>query len=241
MRWTTPRWSVASSGVASAITLLEQFLGFVFRIWKQPEDLAEVGAAGAREFQAIGLGPAVSLFVRVDFARAERLEFHATHKPAASQRLPFRLKQLVINVNRGPGVFLQHSFAPPVLQKAGRPGVFVVSAVVAGLLAVEDQPHDVAGVLLIQGVLQVLINHVVRRGDHIAQRADVPQVITQAAEGFDIRHLLIAECGFRIADWASAERVFIPNEGEIVKPRSAGGGAIDVAKTTTWRALFWAL
>ena len=86
MRWTTPRWSVASSGATPRDRRFEQVLGLVLRIGIEAEDLAEVCLARGPELQPVGLRAAVRFFVRVDLALAEPLEPHAAHEAAPRVR-----------------------------------------------------------------------------------------------------------------------------------------------------------
>ena len=78
----------------------------------------------------------------------------------------------------GSGLGEQHPRRLPVLEQSLRPRVAVVHlVVVARLDAVEDQADDVAGMLLVELLLQLGVDHVVGRGDHVAQGADVAQVV----------------------------------------------------------------
>ena len=92
-------------------------------------------------------------------------------------------EHLVIDVDRRLGLGEQHALAQPVAQQPGGARVAIVVLVVARLVAVEDQPHDVGRVLLVELLLQLGVDHVVRRRDDVAQRADVAEVVANAAEG----------------------------------------------------------
>ena len=188
MRWITPRWSVASSGATPAIACFENVLSLVFRIGKQAEDLAEVRAARAPQLQPVGLRGAVRLLVRVDLAFAEPLEPAAAHEAAARVLDAAILKHLVIDVDRRVGLGEQHALALPHAQLPRRTRVAIVVFVVAGLVLIENQPHDVGRVLVVQLLLQLAIDHVVRRRDDVAERTDVTKIVADAAEGGDIWH-----------------------------------------------------
>ena len=66
----------------------EDLLGLVLGIGIEAEDLAEVRPARPPQFEPVGLGAAVGLFVRVDVPLAELLQPHAAHEAAAGVRLP---------------------------------------------------------------------------------------------------------------------------------------------------------
>ena len=195
MRWTTPRWSVASSGATPAIARFEDVLGFVLRIGIQAEDLAEVRLARGPQLEPVGLRAAVRFFVRIDVAFAEPLEPHAAHEAAARVRRAAFGEHLVIDVDRRVGLGEQHALALPLPQQPGRARVAIVVLVIARLVPVEDQPHDVGRVLVVEPLLQLGVDHVVRRRDHVAQRADVAEVVANAAKGLDVGHEQVASAG----------------------------------------------
>ncbi len=97
-------------------------------------------------------------------------------------------EHLVIDVDRRVGFGEQHAFAQPRPHQPGRARVAIVVLVVAWLVLVEDQAHDVGRVLVVELLLQLGVDHVVRRRDDVAQRADVAEVVANAAEGLDVRH-----------------------------------------------------
>ena len=94
----------------------------------------------------------------------------------------------MIDVDRRLGLGEQHAFAAPVLQKLRGPRVAVVGVVVARLVAVEDQADDVGRMLLVELRPAARADHVVGRSDHVAQRADVAQVVTKSAKGLNFGH-----------------------------------------------------
>ena len=127
--------------------------------------------------------------MREDLAFAEPRQPQPGHEPAADVGRALVGELLVIDVDGRVGLGEQHALRLPVLEESPRPGVAVVHlVVVARLDAVEDQADDVAGMLAIKLLLQVGIDHVVGRGDHVAQRADVAEVVAEGAEGLNFRH-----------------------------------------------------
>ena len=66
--------------------------------------------------------------------------------------------------------------------------VAVVRRVVARLVAIEDQPNDVRRVPLVELILQLGADHVVRRSDRRRSASRLPQVVTQSAKGLNFRH-----------------------------------------------------
>ena len=188
MRWTTPRWSVASIGVCAANALFQQVLGVVRRVGVQAKDLAQVRLRGPREQQPVLLGAGHRLFVRVDVALAEPLQPAAAHEPAARVLAAGVAEDLVIDVDGRLRLLGQHAFLPPVLEEARGARVAVVLVVVARLLAVELQADEVGRVLLVELVLKLGVDHVIRRADDVRQRADVLEVVANAAEGLDVGH-----------------------------------------------------
>ena len=103
-------------------------------------------------------------------------------------------EHLVIDVDRRLGLGEQHAFAPPAAQEPRRPRVAVVVLVIARLVAVENQPHDVGRMLVVERGLQLGIDHVVRRRDDVRERADVAEVVADTAEGLDVRHGSECKC-----------------------------------------------
>ena len=168
--------------------LLEDLLRLVVGIGIETKYLAEVRLARRRQFQPVRLSGGMRLFVREDVPFAEALHAHPAHEAAANECLPGVLELLVIDVERRIGLELQHPFAPPVLEEPRRARVPVVVLVVAWLVAIELQADHVGGVTLVQFILQGRINHVVGRRDHIAKRADLGEVIANAAKSVNFRH-----------------------------------------------------
>ncbi len=157
-------------------------------VGKEAENLAEVRLAGLGQQQPVRLGAGEGLFVRVDLALAKAFQPHAGHESAASERLATAGKRLVVDVQSRLRLGEQHPFAKPVPEELGGAGVAVVGFAVARLVAIEDQPHDVGRVLLVEIVLQGGPDDVVRRGDHIRERAHVAQVVADSAKGLDFWH-----------------------------------------------------
>ena len=168
--------------------LLEPILDFIFRIGIEAEYLAEVCLARSGEQQPVRLGAGHGLFVRIDLALAEALQPAACHEAAPGDGLAVEREHLVIDVDGCLGLAEQHTLVAPIAQKLGRAAVAIAVLVVAGLFAIEDQSHYVGGVLLVELLLQRRADHVVRRRHHVAQRADMAQVVTKSAEGLDVRH-----------------------------------------------------
>jgi hypothetical protein len=92
----------------------------------------------------------------------------------------------MVDVDGGLRLREEHAFASPVLEVLGGSGVLILGVVVTRLLAVEDQPYGVGRVLLVKLLLQFWADHIVWRGDYIAERAHVPQVVTDSAEGLNV-------------------------------------------------------
>ena len=167
---------------------IEHALNFARGIGIQPKHLAEISLAGPREQQAVLLGRGQRLFVRKDPPFAEPLQPAAAHESAPHTFAPLAGEMLVIDIERRHGIGGEQALVLPVAKEARRSGVSVVLLVVAGLFAVQDQPHDVGGVALVERVLEGRIDHVVRRGRDVAQRAHVPQVVADAAKGLNLWH-----------------------------------------------------
>ncbi len=138
-------------------------LGLVRRVGEQAEDLREVRLASLGQHETIGLRAGERLFVRVDIALAETLELHAAHEAAARVGAAGIIERLMVDVDRGLRFRMEHPFAAPVLQILGGAGVLVRLVVVARLFAVEFQAHEVRRVLLVELLLKLRADHVVRR------------------------------------------------------------------------------
>jgi len=104
-----------------------------------------------------------------DLPLAERGDPQPGHEAASGVAYTGVGELLVIDVDGRTGLAKQHALAPPVLQKPPRPRVAIVlRVVVARLQPVQDQPDHVAGVLLVQLILQLRPNRVVGRCHHVA-------------------------------------------------------------------------
>ena len=167
---------------------IERLLHLALRVGVEPKHLAEVGPAGTGEQQAILLRAAHRLLVGMDVAGAKPLEPHPRHHAPADELPPLDLELLVVDVERRRRLLHHHPLLPPRLQILGGPGVFVALLVIARLLPVELQPDHVGRVLLVELRLQVRIDHVVGRRDHLRQRADVLGVVAEATERGDGGH-----------------------------------------------------
>ena len=109
MRLTTPRWSVATSGVSPAIGLVQHALGLAGRVGIQAEDLAQVRLADGHQHQPVDLRPGQGLLVREDLPLAEPREPHAGHEAAAGVGHALVGELLVIDVDGRIGLGEQHA------------------------------------------------------------------------------------------------------------------------------------
>ena len=84
----------------------------------QAEDRAEVHAGGVEQLQPVGLGAGHRLLVRVDAARAERLQADAGQEALAGVAPALDLEVLVVDVQRAGRVLHEHAVA--AASRAGR-------------------------------------------------------------------------------------------------------------------------
>src|SRR5262245_20257307 len=67
-------------------------------------------------------------------------------------------------------------------------GVSVVRLRVVRLRLVQDQADNIVGAAVVERLLQGRIDHVVRRGDHVAQSAHSAQIVSNSAKRTNIGH-----------------------------------------------------
>lgn len=84
-----------------------------------------------------------------DLAFAEAFEVDASHEPAPGQTVTGMIEDLMIDVEGRLRIGGQNPFGLPVAEKPCGPRVAVVSIIVAGLVAIKDQPHDIGRMPLV--------------------------------------------------------------------------------------------
>ena len=95
----------------------------------------------------------------------------------------------MIDVDGRIGLGHKHALVAPLLVELRRAGVAVVLlVVVARLDLVQVDADEAVRMELVEMVLQLGTDHVVRRGDNVAQRADAAKVVTDSAEGLNLGH-----------------------------------------------------
>ncbi len=94
---------------------------------------------------------------------------------------------LVVDVERRPVVQLEHAFAFPLLDKLRCPLVLFVARVTR-FDAIQDDPNHVGRMPFVELVLQFGIDHVIGRSDHVGDRTDVIQVVSQCSERGSLWH-----------------------------------------------------
>ena len=149
----------------------------------EAEDRAEVHARRVHELQAVGLRAGERLLVGEDAARAERLQPDAGHEPLAGQPPALGLELLLVDVERPRPVLHQHVLAEPLAQGVRRARVAVVGLGVGRGLALQDEADDVVRTSGEEALLHRRVDHVIRRGDHVAERPHPAQVVAIAAKG----------------------------------------------------------
>src|SRR5436190_684461 len=120
--------------------------------------------------------------MRKDIAFAESLQADAAHEAAARVLGTAFVEHLVIDVKRWSGFAEKHAVAQPQTHQPGCPRVAIVVLIIAWLIFVEDQSYDVRGVHVVELLLKRGVDHIIRRRDDIAQRADMAEVVADAAE-----------------------------------------------------------
>src|SRR5262249_10675697 len=94
----------------------------------------------------------------------------------------------MIHVQRAGAVLDQHVVGQPLAQNGGGAGVAVVALAVRGRFLVQDESDDVVRAFVVQSLLQVGVDDVIGRSDHVAERTDAAQVVAVRAEGADVGH-----------------------------------------------------
>src|SRR6056297_206701 len=130
-------------------------------IGKQAEHGTQVRATGLQQLQPIGLGFGVRLLMRKDVAFSEGFQTHATDHSPPVMPLAFPLKLLMVNVEGWVSFGLQQPFSLPTLEQLCRSSV-TFRFTVTRLISVEDQPHDV-------GLVTVIECFLLRRADYVVR------------------------------------------------------------------------
>ena len=91
---------------------------------------------------------------------------------------------LLEHPERGLGLPDEHALLAPGLEHL----LGVLVGIAASGRPREVDLHDVEGALRQQAVAQLVVDHVVGRGDHRLERAHSPRVVAQRAEGLDLGH-----------------------------------------------------
>lgn len=81
----------------------------------------------------------------------------------------FQLELLVVHVHGRIGFGEQHSLSTPRFPESRGAKVRVIGLVVARLRSIENQPHNVARMSLVELVTELGRNHVVGRSNHVGQ------------------------------------------------------------------------
>ena len=127
--------------------------------------------------------------MREDLALAESRDPLSGHEAAAYVRGAGVGELLVIDVDGRVGLGGQHPVVTPLLVEPSGAGVAIVRLVIVTRLdPVQVDADETLGVQLVEVLLQLRPNHVVGRRDHVGQRADAAEVVTDATEGLDFWH-----------------------------------------------------
>jgi hypothetical protein len=94
----------------------------------------------------------------------------------------------VINVQRILAFLVQHPFLHPACEEVGRAAIAFFGVRITRFFAVELQPDDVARVPLVQLVLKLRVDHVVRGAGHVREAADLGDVVSPAAKRLNLGH-----------------------------------------------------
>ena len=163
------------------------------RLWVrvQAEDRREVHLRRFGQQQPISFRAGECLLVRIDAALAKFFQTTAAHEslPTIASSLPREL--LVIDVNRVVSLAQPDSFGLPLPHEMSGSRVLVVRRRVPRFLAIEVDANDVAGMFLVESGSKVLVDHVIRRSDHVRKITHLSQVIPPRTKGKNVYH---ADC-----------------------------------------------
>jgi len=127
--------------------------------------------------------------VREHLALSERFEPHASEEPTPRIRLPFDRVLLLVHVQPASGILVDHARGDPLAKRVRGAGVPVVRLVIARLVAREFEPDRVVWAGVVELLLERGVDHIVRRRDHIGERAHAPEVVPKPAKPPNISHL----------------------------------------------------
>ena len=93
-----------------------------------------------------------------------------------------------VGVHRRHAVAAQDAACEPFGQLERRSRIAILLRTVSGLLQPELQANDVFGVARVEGSLPVAVDHIVRRGHHLADVADHVLIVEHAFKGEKVGH-----------------------------------------------------
>ena len=159
--------------------LIHRASGGAVAIGEQAEDGGEVGAGGARELEPVLLGARVRALVRADAARPVLIHAHAREDTGAAAPVAVgRLVVLAEHPDRRLVLVDERAPRAPVVHRGG-------GLLVAGR---EVDLDDVVGAAGSQPRPQLVIDHVVGRGDHVLERAHDGGLVAERVQRLEVGH-----------------------------------------------------
>ena len=167
--------------------VLENRLGFVLFIWVDAENLTEITAACRHQLKPVLFGFRMGLLVRIDVTFAERLNPNAGHESTPREILAFIRKRLMVNINGPYVVGFQNSISTPLF--------YVLTSAIVDRLAVgqvvatiENQTNNIKVASLVELVLVLTVDNVIRGSHYIGEYADFSQIVSQSSKRLNICH-----------------------------------------------------
>ena len=158
--------------------LLAQTVELGMRAGIEPEDRARVDPQRGQQAQAVLLRGRESSLMRHDTPAIEFLETHSRDKSRAMQLPPLDVESLRVLENCGTHRPLDDARRQPFRERCFRCGVAV-------RLAPEFEPHDVVRAALVQLILTLRADQIVRRRHHARRLAGDLAVVHERAKRLD--------------------------------------------------------
>ena len=176
-------------------------LGDLPRVFIEHEDQTEIRRRGLLQIEPVDHRFAQKLFVRLDDG-AEFFEFAQRDETMPLVSDSGQLKILHIRVDGLGRVLFQHAIVDPIGQIGCGPGILVILAVIRGIRFAFDNTHKIVGIFLIELLLLIGADYIVRRSHTIADIPHNARIKPKCFERLNL-HIYLSRSVFRFSIFGS--------------------------------------